>query len=101
MIPSNISAGPSGGPASRSAARPSRSSWRCIGALALLWLLPAVPGAFAENGTDPAPVPGPRLEVESEKFDLGQVNRGASVEAQFKLKNVGSEPLRILKVKPG
>jgi len=47
------------------------------------------------------PVSGPRAEYESKTFDLGQISKGAAARAEFKVRNVGDEPLKILKAKPG
>lgn len=43
----------------------------------------------------------PRLEIEQDSLDLGEVHRGDPVEATFVVRNVGGETLRILSVKPG
>ena len=44
---------------------------------------------------------GPRLSIEVNEKDFGLVTRGEVIEASFDLKNLGSEPLKILRVKPG
>ena len=44
---------------------------------------------------------GPRLSIPIKEKEFGVVTRGESIEATFELKNVGTEPLRILHVKPG
>lgn len=36
----------------------------------------------------------PRLKVDQEKIDLGDIRLGRSVEARFRLTNVGDQPLR-------
>jgi len=43
----------------------------------------------------------PRMEIEKEVVDLGEVIRGEVVVASFSIRNVGGETLRILKAKPG
>ncbi|HXV77236.1 MAG TPA: DUF1573 domain-containing protein [Candidatus Polarisedimenticolaceae bacterium] len=48
-----------------------------------------------------APAPGPRIEFEVEQIDLGRIDRGSVVTAQFKLRNSGTSDLRIESVKPG
>jgi len=35
------------------------------------------------------------------EIDLGQISRGATVEARFELRNVGDADLHILEAKPG
>jgi len=44
---------------------------------------------------------GPRLSIPVKEKEFGVVTRGESIEATFELKNVGTEPLKILHVKPG
>ena len=44
---------------------------------------------------------GPRLSIPEDEQDFGLVTRGEVIEATFELRNVGSEPLKILRVKPG
>ena len=56
--------------------------------------------ALAAVAAEPEPV-GPRVAVERLEIDLGQVSRGATVEARFELRNVGDRDLRILEAKPG
>jgi len=41
------------------------------------------------------------LAIEEKEQDFGVVRRGKLLEATFTLRNVGSEPLKILRVKPG
>lgn len=57
--------------------------------------------SLAQEPAQPAPAPGPRLVVETNVIDLGQVVHGESAEARFALRNEGSEVLRILRAKPG
>jgi hypothetical protein len=44
---------------------------------------------------------GPRLAIAEKEQDFGLVMRGEVLEATFELQNVGTEPLKILHVKPG
>ena len=44
---------------------------------------------------------GPRLAIPEKEKDFGTVIRGEKLEATFELHNVGNEPLKILRVKPG
>lgn len=44
---------------------------------------------------------GPKLELLVKDLDFGEVTRGQIVEASFELKNVGDEPLNVVRVKPG
>ncbi len=37
----------------------------------------------------------PRLKVDQEKIDLGDIKLGQTVEARFRLTNVGDQPLRL------
>lgn len=52
-----------------------------------------------EEGIDPNFTPdisgAPALEVEQENLDFGDVRLGETVEAVFRIKNVGDQPLRI------
>jgi len=72
---------------------------------AAAWLLAvALPGA--SQTTAPSRPAGevatpPRMEVEKEVIDLGDVISGDVVVASFKIRNAGGETLRILKAKPG
>jgi len=50
------------------------------------------------RAADPA---GPRVEVETLEIDLGEISRGATVEARFRLRNVGDRDLHILEARPG
>ena len=73
--------------------RNSRSAWPFALAAALL------AGAAIETAAaDPV---GPRVEVAQIEIDLGAISRGATVEAQFELRNVGDRDLHILEAKPG
>lgn len=44
---------------------------------------------------------GPRLSIAEKEKDFGLVTRGEVLEATFTLKNIGSQPLKVLRVKPG
>ena len=46
-------------------------------------------------------VAAPKLEIDSEKIDLGTAVRGEELSARFVLRNSGNEDLRILRAKPG
>ena len=49
-----------------------------------------------DQPTTPAKVTGsPRLEVDKDRIDFGDVPLGQTVKASFKLTNVGDEPLTI------
>jgi len=97
MTRSNIGAragcGPTHGPANK--------PWRPASPLAIVTALLAILLIPASPAADPAASQGPRIEVEAGSFDFGQLNRGETAVARFTLRNVGSEPLRILNVKPG
>ena len=57
-----------------------------------LWLAVLQDGATGE----PAPYRGgPRLAVDRELIDFGAVRYNQFVEARFRLKNVGDQPLRL------
>ena len=74
-----------------------RSSNRSAHPLALAAVLLAS-AAFQASAAEPA---GPRVEVAQIEIDLGQISRGATVEARFELRNVGDADLHILEAKPG
>jgi hypothetical protein len=57
--------------------------------VALLWRQPTQTGS-------PKQVSGPRLAVDQEKIDFGQVPVEKLVKATFQVKNVGDAPLQIL-----
>lgn len=73
----------------------------CCG-LALVWgpsvaqTPPPPPEAQAQETA-----PAPRLVLETNLIDLGQLVRGESAEARFALRNEGDAVLRILRAKPG
>jgi hypothetical protein len=57
-----------------------------------LWMALLQDGATGE----PAPLrTGPRLTVDRELIDFGAVRYNQFVEARFRLKNVGDQPLRL------
>jgi hypothetical protein len=64
-------------------------------------LLAAAGHAMAQTEPTAQAVTPPRLEVEAETIDLGEVIRGEVVVASFVIRNTGGETLRILKAKPG
>lgn len=51
----------------------------------------------AETGFTPEVNDAPRLSVDREKIDLGEVKLGQTVQAAFALKNTGDRPLRFSK----
>jgi hypothetical protein len=63
------------------------------------------PGAAVALPEDEPPAAAgtklPRLEVESEEVDLGQVVRGEDAVGRFTFRNDGDGVLRVLKAKPG
>lgn len=67
---------------------------RPIAPLVLLALLVSPDPLFGETA-------GPKLSVVKAEIDLGRVERGKEAEAVFRVRNDGSEILRILSAKPG
>ena len=63
--------------------------------LATAWI---AANAFAQS--EPAAKP-PRLQIEQDTIQLGEVIRGQKPLAAFVVRNVGGDTLQILKVKPG
>ena len=61
--------------------------WLCMG------IQVTVAGAQERNG--------PRLVIEKNSFDAGEINEGRNVEHAFVVSNEGDEVLRIEQVKPG
>lgn len=56
-------------------------------------------GTGAGGSSAPVEVQGtPRLKVDRETIDLGDVKLGQTVEARFRLTNVGDQPLRFAEV---
>ncbi len=79
---------------------PGRARWAGFG-----WLLASLPffgvvGTVAAQTETPV-FDGPRMAIEVREKDFGTVTRGEILEATFEVKSVGSEPLKILQVKPG
>jgi hypothetical protein len=80
---------------------------RCGGARGLLLALTgllAVPAAAQTQqavSTEKPMFEGPRIRVVEMEKEFGTVTRGEVLEAKYSIENVGSEPLRILRVKPG
>ena len=66
-----------------------------------LLLLAAGGPSFAQDPGAPTKVQGPKILIEETTFDWGRVLHGEVVEHTFKVKNVGTETLRITKVQPG
>ena len=67
---------------------------------ALLAAVGAAPAGQSAQASEPM-FKGPRLSIPENEQDFGLVTRGEVIEATFELRNVGSEPLKILRVKPG
>jgi hypothetical protein len=72
---------------------------------AAAWLVAvALPGAAPTPAQAPPAdevATPPRMEVEKDVIDLGDVVRGEEAVASFAVRNDGGETLRILKAKPG
>lgn len=74
-----------------------------------LWCALVLVGAQAGAQSPPPPpespatvsTAAPRLVLDTEVIDLGQLVRGESAEASFALRNEGDAVLRILRAKPG
>ncbi len=84
-------------PAPRSARKPAPWSVLLVmGGLVLLGV--AAYFVFGNGATSPAAaveVKGsPRLKVDQDKIDMGDIKLGQTVETRFKLTNVGDQPLR-------
>jgi hypothetical protein len=45
--------------------------------------------------------PGPKFVVKESQFDFGKVAEGETLSHEFTVSNEGSEPLKIISVKPG
>jgi hypothetical protein len=58
-------------------------------------------GAVATSAAAEPVVGPPRLQIEQERLDLGEVPRGRTVEATFVVRNLGGETLQILEARPG
>ena len=58
----------------------------------VLWMAAVQDGATGEPAPHRA---GPRLAVDRELIDFGAVRYNQFVEARFRLKNVGDQPLRL------
>jgi hypothetical protein len=59
---------------------------------------PSAPPAAAAPS---APAKVPKLEIDKEIMDLGDLVRGTKAEATFVIRNSGQETLKILSAKPG
>ncbi len=90
---------------SRSRSRPAsskKSQKRSVALFLTLWFGASLLGlglfAVLRDGSGSTYVPevtgAPRLEVDREKLDLGDVRLGREVTASFTLANVGDQPLR-------
>ncbi len=73
--------------------------WLAVGS-ALLLLVAGLAFVWSSDQTDPNFVPevtgSPRLSVESEVIDEGDVKLNKTIRTTFRLKNVGDQPLKIL-----
>jgi len=70
----------------------------------LLVLAGSSPVLAQDDGFGPPPPPkasGPRIEFDQDNFDWGEVMHGETIEHVFKVRNTGTETLRITNVKPG
>ena len=73
-----------------------RGLWKALAmAAVLLW----VGGTRAAE--EPATNTGPRISIEKETVDAGDVVRGAPANFTFVVHNTGTEVLKILSAKPG
>lgn len=75
-----------------------------LGSSSWIIMLALAAGAGAVWGQEEPPSPAaspPRLQVDSDTIDLGDVSRGEDAQATFHLRNTGGETLKILRVKPG
>ena len=68
--------------------------------LTLLALCGAALPLVAEEPEGAAPS-GPRIEVDATEIDLGVLDKGATAEATFTLRNGGDQTLKIIRAKPG
>jgi hypothetical protein len=76
--------------------------WRALSGLligAAAIVLAAAGSVSAQSGT---PVEAtPQVAIEPTSFDLGELIKGTVGTAEYKIRNLGAAPLRILSVKPG
>ncbi len=47
------------------------------------------------------PRPGPHAVYENPEVDLGKIVRGTAAEAVFRIRNAGTEPVKIASARPG
>ena len=93
---------PSGGKAVPSAKKRSYIPFLLLGGGALLALIVGImvlwkPGGQSSPTTTPAQVAGkPRLTLDKTQIDFGQVKLGKTVQATFRVSNVGDQPLKIM-----
>ena len=83
---------------SGSARQPTRT---LLFALAGLLAVPAAAQTQQPVSTEKPLYQGPRIRVLEKEKEFGTVTRGEVLEAKYRIENVGSEPLKILRVKPG
>lgn len=71
--------------------------------IAPLFLVGLLAAGVAAQGSDPkkAPVGLPKIVVEQDVIELGEIVRGQKRETSFVVRNEGDSMLRILEAKPG
>ena len=76
--------------------------WYLLGSVALVVVIIVVliirNGISAQNSTSPQVVGAPRLVVDQDTIDHGNLNLGSTVTTVFHIRNVGDQPLTILNV---
>jgi len=93
---------PGGGKALPSAKKRGYVPFLLLGGGALLALIVAIlvlykPGDQPSPATTPAQVTGkPRVALDKTQIDFGQVKLGKTVQATFRVSNVGDQPLKIV-----
>ena len=93
---------PSGGKAVLSAKKRSYIPFLLLGGGALLALIVGImvlwkPGGQSSPTTTPAQVAGnPRVALDKTQIDFGQVKLGKTVQATFRVSNVGDRTLKIM-----
>lgn len=73
----------------------------CFFACSLVGSVHAAPAAEAPKDPPAQKTGGPRLVIEQEVLDVGQVIRGQNATGTFILRNEGTDTLRVLSAKPG
>ncbi len=62
---------------------------------------PAPPASVTPAAGSDQARPGPHAVYENPEVDLGNIVRGSTAEAIFRVKNAGTEPIRIASARPG